>query len=155
MRWFEPSRRRRPHSALGIASGNDHSYQRDVILARKLFGLLILCCCALILAVPSAARGAHFFAHAQSPVAHGEVHGHDHGAATETASSQAPVKSPEAPEGKPGHAHMGSSAFDLTYPPDQQMRLSEIVCSDSVSLANTPALATLGWTPPVRPPRTA
>lgn len=141
---------------MGIASADDTTYQARVILARKLFGLLTLCCCALTLAVPSLARGAHSLEHVQSPVAHGEVHSHDHDAATETDSSQqAPVKSPEAPEGKPGHSHMGSSAFDLTYPPGQQMRPSEIVRSDTGSPANTPALATLGWTPPVRPPRTA
>lgn len=140
-----------------IASRNDTQYSTLVILARKLFGLMALFCCVVTLAAPSTAQGAHFFAHAQAPVAHGEFHSHDDDEAVSgiLVSEEAPAKAPDSSESKTGHSHMPSPAFDLSFLPPEQMAPSAIARGNRLAPANTPALSTLGWSPPVRPPRTA
>ena len=141
-----------------IACNELTQYSALVTAASKLFGLLALFCCALSLAVPAAARGAHSLAHAQAPVAYGEFHTHDdhHDEAVPgiTASEDDPAQ-PGSSEGKAGHSHMMSPAFDLSFVPPEQMPPGTFASGDRPAIANTPALTTLGWSPPVRPPRTA
>ena len=143
-----------------IACNRHTQYPALVTAARKLFGLVALFCCALGLAVPSTARGAHSLAHAQAPVAYGEFHTHDdddHDEAVSdiTVSKEDPAQSPGSSEGKAGHSHMMSPAFDLSFVPPEQMPPGTFASGDRPAPANTPALTTLGWSPPVRPPRTA
>ena len=94
-------------------------------------------------------------AHAQSSVAPGEIHEHDEATAEVIDYDQdAPADSSEAPEGTFSHSHMSSPVFDLA-DPSVAARPGRIEGQAPPLVANTPALATLGWSPPVRPPRTA
>ena len=123
--------------------------------AQKLLSLLGLCCWALTWTAPAAAGGLHIVAHAQSDVPPGEIHEHDdESAAVIEYDQNTPANSPDAPEGKFSHSHMSSPVVDLTNP-TAATRPDGVGRTDAPRIANTPALGTLGWSPPVRPPRTA
>ena len=126
-----------------------------MVLVRKLFGLLALLCCAISLAAPSAARGAHLFDHVQAPVAVGEFHSHDGHGDADAAGHGAPAKLIETGQDKSGHTHMPGSVSDLNYSAADQLSERSLGSDDDRAAANTPSLTTLGWSPPVRPPRTA
>lgn len=128
-----------------------------MVLIRKLLSLLALLSCVVILATPSTARSAHDLEHVQVPIADGQFHVHDTvGSGVQTLVSQEePMKTQDPREGKTGHSHMPSSAFDLGFLPIEELQPRALSNSDALSLANTPALGTLGWSPPIRPPRTA
>lgn len=121
---------------------------------RKFIGLMALLCCVISLATPSLARGAHFFDHAQ-PVAIGEFHSHDGPVNANSLNHDAPATPTDTAQDKFGHSHMPSSVSDLNYSAAPQLSARLLGREDAHAAANTPSLTTLGWSPPVRPPRTA
>ena len=125
------------------------------MLVRNFLGLMVLLCCAMSLAAPSLARGAHFLEHARAPVAVGEFHSHDGEVDAKSSNQDAPTKSGETSQDKFGHSHMPTSVTDLNYSAAQQLGVRWPGREDADAAANTPSLATRGWSPPVRPPRTA
>lgn len=124
---------------------------------RTCLTLLALLFLAAAVSAPAAARGMHGLSHIATPVANGNYHHHDAdgGVATHGADHQSTPKSDDSPNSKFGHSHMASSALDVLPQLNREMPTSMVTRAESPFAANTPALATLGWTPPVRPPRTA
>lgn len=126
-----------------------------MILVRKFLGLVALLCCAISLAAPSAARGAHLLDHVQVPVAVSEFHTHDGHVDAESAGQDAPAKPAETAQDQSGHSHMPSAVSDLSHFSEQQLGPRWLARDDGHASANLPSLTTRGWSPPVRPPRTA
>lgn len=129
-----------------------------MILARKLFGLLALICCAVSLGAPSSARSLHLVDHISAPVAVGDFHSHDgtdgHGDA-KAVDHEAPTAPNDDGPKKSGHSHMPSSVSDLSQLPVSQLGPRHLVSDASHAMADLPSLTTRAWSPPVRPPRSA
>lgn len=123
-----------------------------VAILREIFGLIALFCCLAALSAPAATRTSHHFDHAEAPVAAGEFHTHAQDPTPETDTSR-DVPTPN--EGTAGHSHMPSSAYDLGFLATYEMQPHSLSSNDTLAAAHTPVLGTLGWSPPVRPPRTA
>ncbi len=129
-----------------------------MIVARKLFGLLALLCCAVSLAAPSSARSLHLVDHISAPVAVGDFHGHDEADGpgdAGPAGNEAPAVPNDDEQNKSGHSHMPSSVSDLSQLPVSQLGPRHLVSDDSHATADLPSLTTRAWSPPVRPPRSA
>ena len=129
-----------------------------MILAQKFLGLLALLCCAVSLAVPSSARSLHWVDHISAPVAVGDFHSHDDADGHEdakAADNEAPAAPNDDGQNKFGHSHMASSVFDLSQLSEPQLGPRHLVSDDSHAAADLPSLTTRGWSPPVRPPRSA
>lgn len=128
----------------------------SVTAVRNFLGLMALMCCALGIALPSSARSAHLLDHAQSPVAAGVLH-HHHDEVVDAARSdhEQPTKNGDSPGGKFSHSHMPGSVSDLTAAPQHRFAPASRPGDDVHVHGDTPSPATLGWIPPVRPPRTA
>lgn len=127
-------------------------------LARKFLGMVALLCCAISLAVPSSARSLHLVDHISAPVAVGEFHSHDepedHGDAG-AGRHEAPVPPNDDGRDKSGHSHMPTSVSDLSQLPESELGRRHLVSDDCHAATDLPSLTTRGWSPPVRPPRTA
>lgn len=124
-------------------------------LLRKLFGLLVLLCCAGIVVAPAAARTVHAVAHVQTPVADGEHH--HHAASSSVISEQSSSDTGQSdtdPADPSGHSHMPAPAFDVAAP-TEALQPAFVDCRRDQLAANTPALATLSWLPLIRPPKLA
>ena len=131
--------------------------QPPVERLRTFLTILALLFAAVAISAPAAARGMHGLSHAETPVANGEHHHHDDegGVATPGAYDQSTPKSDDSPAGTFGHSHMASSAFDALPQPNRDLPPSLVTRPASPAAANTPVLGTLGWSPQIRPPRTA
>lgn len=119
-----------------------------------MLGLLLM---AAAISAPATARGMHGFSHAGAPIASGEHHHHDadgkvtmHGDVDENA-----PQSDDSPIGQVGHSHMAGAAFDVLPQVGRDLPKSASARGAAPMVADTPALGTLGWTPQIRPPRTA
>ena len=141
-----------------VALVEDPKYPTPMILARKLFGLMALLCCAVSLAAPSSARNLQLLDHISAPVAVGDFHSHDetdgHDGAKE-ADHEVPAAPDDDGQNKFGHSHMPSSVSDLSRLSEPQLRPRHLVSDDAHAVADLPSLTTRGWSPPVRPPRSA
>jgi len=125
-----------------------------VAAVRNFLGLMALMCCALGIAVPSSARSAHLLDHAGAPVAAGVFHHHDE--AVDAAPSDHGQQDEEGDSsGKFSHSHMPGSASDLTAAAQHRFAPASRPGDDVHVHGDTPSPATLGWIPPIRPPRTA
>ena len=124
---------------------------------RTFLTMLALLFAAVAISAPAAARGMHGLSHAETPVANGEHHHHDDdgSVATHGAVDQSTPKPTDSPPGTFGHSHMASSAFDALPQSNRDLPTSMVTRVDSPAAANTPVLGTLGWSPQIRPPRTA
>ena len=131
--------------------------QPPVERLRTFLTMLALLFAAAVVSAPAAARGMHGLSHAAKPVANGEHHHHDAGGsvATHGADDRSTPKSDDSPASTFGHSHMGSSAFDVLPQSNRDLPPSMVIRAESPPAANTPALDTLGWSPQIRPPRTA
>ena len=126
-----------------------------VTAVRNILGLMALMCCALGIAVPSSARSAHLLDHAQAPVAAGVFHHHDEAVDAAPSDHEQPDENGDSSGGKFSHSHMSGSASDLTAASQHRFAPASRPGDDVHVHGDTPSPATLGWIPPVRPPRTA
>jgi hypothetical protein len=126
-------------------------------LLRAFLALSALLFAAVTISAPGVARGLHELNHAGAPVAGDEHHHHgeDGGVTSHHSGVDAVPQSDDTGSGKFGHSHMANIALDAL--PFGSGNLTEALAerSDVPAAANTPALGSLGWMPPVRPPRTA
>jgi len=126
-----------------------------VTAVRKFLGLMALFCCAMGIAVPSSARSTHLLDHAKAPVAAGVLHHHEEAVDEAPSDHEKPGENGESSGGKFSHSHLSASAADLTAASPHRFDPASPACDDVHVHGDTPAPATLGWIPPVRPPRTA
>ena len=147
-----------PHAHSGIGCAGPYCpISNRVMSPRNILAPLVMLFAAIVLSAPAAARGGHEVAHAATPVADGEHHHHDDDGSIDSHADHdaAPASQDGGPTDKTGHSHIGSSAFDLNGQPASGLALAVAFPEASLSSADTPALGTLGWVPPIRPPRTA
>ena len=127
-------------------------------LVRKFLGLLALLCCAVSLTAPSSARSLHLVDHISAPAAVGDFHSHGEADGHRDAKA-ADHETPAAPNDdgpkKFGHSHMPSSVSDLSQLSEPNVTQRHLVSDVSHRAADLPSLTTRGWSPPVRPPRSA
>lgn len=115
---------------------------------RQILGFLLLLCCAGALAMPATARSSHNVVHAAMPVIDGEHHHHD---ADDVASGQAEDTTDPKMADKTGHSHLPAPVLDLPFPAGSDSR-AVLRNGGQLQPSDTPALPTLSWIPPIRPP---
>ena len=141
-----------------VALCETKQYPASVIMAQNVLRLLALLCCAFSLAAPASARSLHLVDHVSAPIEAGEFHSHDengvHGEREKADPDLPSVPDDDAPK-KFGHSHMPSSVSDLSQAPEPRVGERHLVSDDAHVAADLPSLTTRGWSPPVRPPRSA
>lgn len=141
-----------------VALLDDTKYPAGMALARNFLGMVALLCCAITLSAPSSARSLHMVDHVSAPVAVGEFHSHDdtdHHDDGNDVDQDAPKAPNDGDQGKSGHSHMPTSVSDLSHLAEPQLVTRHSISDGSHAAADLPSLTNRGWSPPVRPPRTA
>ena len=117
-------------------------------MLRQVLGFVLLLCCASVLAAPSAARSSHQVVHAAMPMIDGEHHHHE---ADDLASDQAEDTADPKVADKSGHSHLPAPVFDLALSAGLDTGAT-LPIGEQLQASDTPALPTLSWIPPIRPP---
>lgn len=120
-------------------------------MLRQVLGFVLLLCCASALAAPSVAKSSHQVVHTAMPVIDGEHHHHED---VDLASDQADDAADPKTADKSGHSHLPAPVLDLTLPTGLDSR-DALPIGEQLKASDTPALPTLSWIPPIRPPITA
>ena len=118
--------------------------------------LILLLFTAAVISAPATAMNVQGVSHVTAPVAAGQYHHHavDGAVTTNDAGDAGVPLSDDSPANTFGHSHVASLAVDVLQLGDA-LQPFLILSSDLHAAANTPALGTLGWSPQIRPPRTA